>query len=275
MIAASQLAIPQNYTNDLASRELALNQALTLYSQLQQPFELAQALIYAGFYQLQLRNGEKAFTYFNEAKNIAVELGSKYLLTNSDFYIAFAILDQGLDQTALKGHPTDPIKLQQAINLLNNFILSEPAPCFRATALTFLGWAHSDLENYDQALNVLNEAKRIYKEINMETSFGYASYSIMRIHLERENYSAVIAMRSDKITTRLQASFLARAYYETKQFPEAIETLNLFKKQYPNMWQKQDEKRLVDYQNSQKGILSKLLSEPKAHLVYCESDWLP
>jgi DNA-binding winged helix-turn-helix (wHTH) protein len=274
MIAASQLAIAQNYTIDLASRELALNQALTLYRQLQQPFELAQALIYAGFYQLQLRDGEKAFTYFNEAKNIAVQLGSKYLLTNSDFYIAFAILDQGLDQTALKGHPTDPIKLQQAINLLDGFILSEPKPCFYATALTFLGWAYSDLGSYDQALKVLNEAKRLFKEINMETSFSYASYAIMRIHLERQDYSAVIAMSGDKITTRLQANFLARAYYENKQVDEAIETLNIFKQQYPDLWQEEDDQRLVDYRNSQKGILPQLPSEPKAHLVYCESDWL-
>jgi hypothetical protein len=60
MIAASQLAIAQNYTIDLASRGLALNAALDLYRQLQQPFELAQALIYAGFYQVQLHEGEKA-----------------------------------------------------------------------------------------------------------------------------------------------------------------------------------------------------------------------
>ena len=274
MIAASQLAIAQNYTIDVASRELALNKAIALYRQLQQPFELAQTLIYAGFYQLQLHNGEQALVYFNEAKSIATRLGSKPLLNNSNFYIAFAILDQGLDQTALQGHPTDLIKLQQAINLLNDFLLSEPTSYFHASALTFLGWAHSDLRNYDEALNVLSQAKSLYKEMNMDTSFGYASYSIMRIHLERQDYSAVIAMRSDNITTRLQASFLARAYYENKHVDNAIETLNLFKQQHPSLWQEQDNKRLIDYKNSKKGILSQLPSEPKAHLVYCESDWL-
>lgn len=275
MIAASQLAIAQNYTIDVASRELALNKAIALYRQLQQPFELAQTLIYAGFYQLQSHNGEQALVYFNEAKSIATQLGSKPLLNSSNFYIAFAILDQGLDQTALQGHPTDPVKLQQAINLLNDFLLSEPTPYYHASALTFLGWAHSDLSNYDEALNVLSQAKSLYKEMNMDTSFGYASYSIMRIHLERQDYLAVIAMRSDKITTRLQASFLARAYYENKHVDNAIETLNLFKQQHPSLWQEQDNQRLLDYKNSQKGILSQLPNEPKAHLVYCESDWLP
>lgn len=274
MIAASQLAIAQNYTIDLASRELALNNALILYRQLQQPFELAQALIYAGFYQVQLHQGEKALTYFNEAKSIAAQLGSKPLLNNTDFYIAFAMLDQGLDQTALGGHPTRPVKLKQAITLLENFVLNQTSPYYHASALIFLGWAHADLGNLDQALKVLSEAKVLNKEFNMETSFGYSSYSIMRIHLKRQDYSAVIAMSKDKITTRLQANFLARAYYENKHVDQAIETLNIFKQQHPDLWQDQDDQRLADYRNSKKGILPQLTSEPKAHLVYCESDWL-
>jgi DNA-binding winged helix-turn-helix (wHTH) protein len=273
MIAASQLAIAQNYTIDLASREHALNEALALYRQLQQPFELAQALIYAGFYQVQLHDGDKALSYFNEAKQIAAQLGSKPLLNNSDFYIAFAMLDQGLDQTPLGGHPTQTVKLQQAIIRLEDFIKTQPAPYFHASALVFLGWAHSDLGHYDRALKVLSEAKILNKELNMQTSFGYSSYSIMRIHLERQDYSAVIAMSDDKITTRLQANFLARAYFENKQTDKAIQTLKEFKQQQPHLWQSKDEKRLLDYQNSKQGILAQLQTEPKAHLVYCESDW--
>ncbi len=274
MIAASQLAIAQNYTLDLSSREQALKQALKLYRKLQQPFELAQTLIYAGFYQVQLHDGEKALEYFRQAKQIATELDSKPLLKNSDFYIAFAMLDQGLDQTALGSHPTQIEKLEQAIKLLNVFIANQSAPYYHASALVFLGWAHTDLGNYDQALSVLNEAKILSKKLNMETSFGYSSYSIMRIHLERKDYSAVIAMSDDKITTRLQASFLARAYFENNQFDNAIETLKDFKQQQPELWQPEDQKRLLDYQNSKQGIFSQLQTEPKAHLVYCESDWI-
>ncbi|NRB23119.1 winged helix-turn-helix domain-containing protein [Shewanella sp.] len=273
MIAASQLAIAQNYSIDLPTRENALKQALSLYRELQQPFELAQALIYAGFYQVQLHEGMQALNYFNEAKQIATALGSKPLLNISDFYIAFAMLDQGLDQTALGSHPTQAAKLERAIVLLEGFIRSLSAPYYHASALVFLGWAHTDLGNYDQALEVLSEAKALNKALNMETSFGYSSYSIMRIHLERQDYPAVIAMSDDKITTRLQASFLARAYFENNQIDQAIATLSRFKQQHPSLWQHEDTRRLLDYQNSKQGIFSPLQIEPKAHLVYCESDW--
>ncbi|CAM3213881.1 winged helix-turn-helix domain-containing protein [Shewanella violacea] len=273
LIAASQLAIAQNYSFDLPTRANALKQALSLYRKLQQPFELAQALIYTGFYQMQLHEGMKALNYFNEAKQIATALGSKPLLNMSDFYIAFAMLDQGLDQTALGGHPTQATKLERAIVLLEDFIKIQSTPYYHASALVFLGWAHTDLGNYDQALKVLSEAKALNKELNMETSFGYSSYSIMRIHLERQDYSAVIAMSDDKRTTRLQASFLARAYFENNQVDQAIATLSRFKQQHPSLWQSEDTKRLLDYQNSKQGLLTQLQIEPKAHLVYCESDW--
>lgn len=274
MIAASQLAIAQNYTLDLPSREQALNQAIALYRILQQPFELAQALIYAGFYQVQLHDGKKALSYFNEAKSIAAQLGSKPLLNNSYFYIAFAMLDQGLDQTALGRHPTQADKLQQAIILLQDFINRQAAPYYHASALVFLGWAHADLGQYEQALVALNEAKILNKKLNMDTSFGYSSYSIMRIHLARKDYAAIIAMSDDKITTRLQASFLARAYYENKQVDKAIEVLINFKQQQPALWQDKDDQRLIDYRNSRQGNYLQLPREPKAHLVYCESDWI-
>jgi DNA-binding winged helix-turn-helix (wHTH) protein/TolB-like protein len=274
MIAASQLAIAQNYTINLATRELALNESLALYRELQQPFELAQTLIYAGFYQVQLHKGEKALVYFNEAKEIATRLGSRPLLNNTDFHIAFALLDQGLDQTALGGHPTQKDKLQQAITRLENFIKTHPIPYYHASALVFLGWAHSDLENYDQALNSLNQAQILNKQLNMQTSFGYSSYSIMRIHLERQDYSAVIAMKDDKITTRLQANFLARAYFENKETDKSIEVLEQFKQQQPELWLNKDVKRLLDFRSSKQGIFTQLASEPKAHLVYCESDWI-
>lgn len=274
MIAASQLAIAQNYTLDLPSREQALNQALSLYRKLEQPFELAQTLIYAGFYQVQLHQGKKAAAHFNEAKQIAVQLGSKSLSNNSDFYLAFAMLDQGLDQTALGGHPSNHAKLQQAIDLLEAFLKTETTPYYHASALVFLGWAYTDMQHYEQALHYLAQAKKMNKKLNMQTSFGYSSYSMMRIHLQRQDYKAVIAMADDKITTRLQASFLARAYYENKQVDKAILTLTNFKQQQPNLWQDADEKRLIDYSNSQAGALLQLEAEPKAHLVYCESDWI-
>ena len=69
MIAASQFAIAQNYTFDLDKRASALKATISLYKQLQQPYQLAQALNYAGFFQMQLHKGIEASDYFSQAKS--------------------------------------------------------------------------------------------------------------------------------------------------------------------------------------------------------------
>lgn len=272
-IAASQLAIAQNYALDSESREHALEQALSLYKELQQPYELAQALIYAGFYQMQQHQGEIALGYFQQAEEIAKQLVSKPLLNDVKFYTAFAILDQGLDQTAIGGHGRDSNKLRQAIELLEAFKQSQPQDYFLASSLVFLGWAHADLGQYAQALSALEQAKQLNKELSLTTSHAYSSYSIMRVHLAQKNYSAIINMESETISTRLQANYLARAYYENQQIPQAIDTLKQFKQAQPTLWQTEDDIRLTDYQNALNGIVTQLPEEAKAHLVYCESDW--
>jgi hypothetical protein len=64
-----------------------------LYKKSQQSYELAQALNYAGFYHMQLHNGETANRYFPQARDIAKTLGAKPLVEMSDFYIVFSLLD--------------------------------------------------------------------------------------------------------------------------------------------------------------------------------------
>ncbi|CAA0103269.1 Uncharacterised protein [BD1-7 clade bacterium] len=95
----------------------------------------------------------------------------------------------------------------------------------------------------------------------------------MRIHLERKDYAAAINMADDAVTTRLQASFLARAYFENQQTANAIDTLTRFKQRSPSLWKAIDETRLTEFKNAQNGIAIQLRDEPKAHAVYCESDW--
>jgi DNA-binding winged helix-turn-helix (wHTH) protein/tetratricopeptide (TPR) repeat protein len=273
MIAASQFAIAQNYTFDLTTRALALQETLNLYKQLNQPYELAQAFNYAGFYHMQLHDGHTANTYFSQARDIAKKLGAKPLLEVSEFYLAFAMLDQGLDQSALGRHGKDETKLHQAIMHLENFIASNPNSELHGSALVFLGWANTELGNLELALEQLGKAKVLNAQLNMQTTLGYSNYSIMRIHLERGDYHAVIAMADEEMTTRLQAVFLARAYYEIGAVAQAISVLNQFKINQLKLWQPQDELRLGQYQASLSGSKLKLGAEPKAHLVYCESDW--
>jgi len=71
----------------------------------------------------------------------------------------------------------------------------------------------------------------------------------------------------------LQASFLARAFYEKGNVEQAIKVLKDLKKNLPQQWQQADEQRLAQYQGALNGEKLNLGSEPKAHLTYCESDW--
>jgi len=272
-VAASHFAIAQNYTFTLNIRQQSLQQALDLYRQLQHPYELAMALIYAGFYQMQLHDGIAASAYFSEAKTIATQLNAKPLMIDSDFYLAFANLDQGLDQSGLGRHGKNEEKLHEAILQLQRFIKAEPGKIMTANALVFLGWANTELGHFDLALRQLAQAKAINEQYKMPTTFGYSSYSMMRIYLEREDYDAVIDMADETITTRLQASFLARAFYEKGNIEQAIKVLKDLKKKLPQQWQQADEQRLAQYQSVLNGGKLNLGSEPKAHLVYCESDW--
>ncbi|MCJ8296765.1 MAG: winged helix-turn-helix domain-containing protein [Colwellia sp.] len=273
MIAASQFAIAQNYSFDLATRASALQHTLALYKTLQQPYELAQALNYAGFYQMQLHNGHTASGYFSQARAIAQTLGAKHLAEMSNFYLAFAQLDQGLDQSALGRHGKEEKKLHLAVSSLETFIANTSSQELHASALVFLGWANTELGQFDLALVQLTEAKNLNIQLSMLTTLAYSNYSIMRIHLERGDYPAVIAMADEKITTRLQASFLARAYYEASQAEQAIQVLSNFKISHASLWQGKDEIRLAQYQASLAGAKLNLADEPKAHLIYCESDW--
>jgi hypothetical protein len=58
--------------------------------------------------------------YFSQVRDIAKTLGANPLLALSDFYLAFSMLDQGLDQRPLGRHGSDEKKLLQAITLLEN-----------------------------------------------------------------------------------------------------------------------------------------------------------
>ena len=275
MLAASQLAIAQNYHFSLAERETALQKALEQYRQLKQPYELAQVLIYAGFYQMQLHNGARAADYFREAQQIADQLQAQMLMRYARFYQAFATLDQGLDQTAIGGHSRNTGKLRQATQLLLEFVSQPPEPLLYTSAQIFLGWAYTELEDYVAAERHLQQALTLKDTQRMPTTFAYASYSLMRLYLLQADYDAVIALAKHPISTRLQANYLARAYYEQGDLAQAQTVLITFKQRYPTLWHPTDELRLSQYQHASSGQPLSLQPEPAAHLVYCESDWAP
>lgn len=108
----------------------------------------------------------------------------------------------------------------------------------------------------------------------MTTTLAYVRYSTMRVFLAQQDYDAVIAMAKYPLLTRLQAVYLARAYFETGQTAAALAVLDQFQRQRPEQWQPDDQRRRVRYQQAMQGQSIPLAAEPNAHLVYCETDWL-
>lgn len=249
---------------------------------------------------MQLHRGDLAAQYFAEADQLASQQKLVGLKREAEFFQAFALLDQGLDQTSIGGHPQAPEKLRQAIAALKAVINSNAQGVAQVSSLVFMGWAHADLNEYEQSRRYLNQAKQLSQDYRMPATYGYASYSLMKTYLDERNYASVIQLKDDPLTTRLQAIYLARAYYETGQARQAIATLNRLKNNLPELWQTQDSQRLRQYQQAaskaeqalsieQQQVrpnlsnntptppnlpaFAQLQPEPDAHLVYCESDW--
>lgn len=280
-IAATELAIAQNYRFPLDERSTALAAAIAAYRTLEQPYDLAQALIYGGFFQLQLHRGDLAQDYFQEAAEIARQLGATPLISLSELYLGFASLDQGLDQSSLGRHGQHSEYLHKALQQFQSFIDTAPTELYLAHARFFRGWALADLARtattaersryFAQALDELQQAQMHYQTLQMPTSIGYSNYSILWIYLQQQQYDKAVQAARSPDTTRLQARYLARAYYEQQKPEQARQVLEEFHKRWPQLWQEDDTQRLRLYQQ---GDYQPLPPEPLPHLVYCESDWL-
>lgn len=283
MVIATEFALARNFILPMDVRKQSLDTAIAGYRALAYPYELTQTLIYAGFFNMQLHRGDQAAQYFDEAHALAHRHGLNDLLKLARFYQAFALLDQGLDQQALGRHGRDAEKLRSAINAFQAVLNDKQSTVLKTGTLVFLGWAYADLDDYNTARVYLEQAKTLSDRYRMPVTYGYASYSLMKTYLDEGNFQAVITMKADRITTRLQAIYLARAYYEQGQASEAAAVLLHLQQSLPAIWQPEDDQRLKHYQqmsqqHSEKGThaitpFAALLPEPDAHLVYCESDW--
>ncbi|MDO6525942.1 winged helix-turn-helix domain-containing protein [Motilimonas sp. 1_MG-2023] len=275
-IADSLFAIAQNYNVAIARRQQALQQAIELYKQLNQPFELATALAYQGFVFIQLKQGKAAQGPLSAAQNISQTLGATALEQTIHFYLAFAQLDQGLDQSSLGRHGQNRTAILGAIADFKSLLPKLALSANQANTLFMLGWAYSDLGQYDQALDYLKKAELNYRQLKLSTSLGYSRYSQMRIYLDLADFDAVIALgNANKATTKLEYTYLARAYYEKGLYKKASTTLLNLKQALPTQWQNQDAQRLATYQAATVSqTKTELPAEPVAHGVYCESDWL-
>ena len=276
-IIASHFALARNFSLPIEQRLQHLQHTLEGYQQLQYPYELMQAQLYAGYFHMQLHQGDIAEQYFADASQLAMQLGSHHWQQVSQFYLAFAVLDQGLNQQQRGGHAQRPERLQQAITALNRYLSEDHNPHWHAAAQLFLGWAYADLGQYEKASTTLMQAYQNNQQLGMPITAAYADFSWMYVQLQLNQPQAVIDHAAGRQPiTRLQARYLARAWHQLGHSQQAAEVLSRFQQQHPDLWLPQDEQRLRDYRNAHAsgGSQSMLLAaELLPHLVYCESDW--
>lgn len=266
-IAASRFALAQNYTLPLAEREAALNEAIMLWRSLAMPFELAQALTYQGFYQLQLHQGGKAVAPLDEAVSLTRQLGAQRLGQQAQLYRAFADMDQGL---VLTGQPQRDL-LNKAVMQFDQLLAAGLLPeKEQADAQVFSGWALAALGQFEQANARQQLAQQFFSQQSMAVSFGYSVYSQMWNALQRNQLETVIQLGEQPIETRLQLRYLAEAYHRTQQYKLAAQAFAQIRLRFTDSWRAEDNQILTAYRLQPERGLGPLAS---AHQVYCETDW--
>lgn len=275
MMAASHFALAQNYRMAIDQRLEALQQAILLYKELGQGYELAEVLVYASFFHIQLHNGKEAEEYARQARVNIAQLGGHRLADALRFYEAFALLDQGLDQSFRGGHPQDRAMLLHAIEKFEKLLSTTSSRTAKADTRVMLAWAYADLQEYQRALDLLLQAKRENENMSMEATTGVVIYSLMRVYLALEDYPQVIALGAEPVSMRQQLAYLARAYFEQGDYAQAVNTMEQLQGQFPSQWTDNDAHRLASYRQAlETGNDLSLPLESPAHAVYCESDWL-
>ncbi|NAW60253.1 MULTISPECIES: winged helix-turn-helix domain-containing protein [unclassified Vibrio] len=265
-IADTQLAIARNYSLPLSERQQALDQAITAYRELHQPYELTEALLYAGFFHLQQHQGRRAEALFREAQTYAKTLGNPHFREMVRFYLAFAMLDQGL-------FAADQLKLQQAIQRMTELLPQLDNPLLALSTHIFLGWGYAAQGDTAKAEQYLLQAIELGDNGSAPTTHHYAVYSLMKLYLDQGQYQRVLALQHYPVTTRLQARYLARAHSALGEHQRAVATLAQFAQQFPHYWGETDQHQLENYQRLASGQTIPLQIEPQAHSVYCETEW--
>lgn len=274
-VASSHLALARNDYLALAARETHLEKALALFTELGQPYELAEAQIYAAFFYLQSHRGQAAYNIIQAAAAGTQQLNNYRNRQTIAFYQAFALLDQGLDQTHRGLHERNPPLLQQAIIEFDQLLQQKLPTMMESQALVLQGWGLAEANNYDRALGNYQQAMALSRATNLTATFGYAVYSAMHIHLQQGNYTEVLELGQEPVHTRQQLAYLARAHYELGQFSTAAETLERMQSDFANQWGAADTEKLEQYRLAvQSGEKQALPIELPAHGIYCESDWL-
>jgi len=269
--AKTWLAMGQNYTFDFEPRMDFLDQAAQWYGKLNDQMQLANTLAYQGFLYIQYHHGDKAIIPLQVSFQISQTIGAVQAELLSRFLLAFAALDQGISRRdAGKFHHLQ-IAAQSFIALRNDPRLLKHSQLFADTSL-LLGWTVSEQDNHQQAVHYIKEAWKIYRDLKMTTSSAYSIMSLVKEHVDMAQWQQALQFINHPNPTKRTRQYLARSYYELKQYQQAIALAELNKLLNASQWTERDEAQLERYRQVNSTQYHTILPpEPSAHSTYCES----
>lgn len=269
----THLAIAQNYYFPTQMRVSAIKQAKTLFQSSGNNFHLIDTLIYQAYFLIQFHEGARAEKALIKAKMLLKNTNDVKRTRLIDFFSAFAILDQGID----RGTGTNKKALRQAITQFEQLIsLTEPLQIGsqHADSILLLGWAHAELKQTDKANKLYERAINLYQTMGYENSKTLAIISLMDEQLKLAQWENVISLAEGNAVGYLGGKYLARAYYQTKQFDKAWQTLSSVELNFKEQWQQEDSARLIDYATSSDELIIQALgNEVSSHITYCDALW--
>ncbi len=270
--AKTLLSMGENYTFNFKQRIDFLKRATKLYQQLDNKIQLVNTLSYTGFLYIQYHQGGKALFPLQTSFQIVKSIGAVQAELYNHYLLAFAALDQGIN------HKNDKEKMQylniaqqQFMNLRNDPRLLRDSQLYAYSSL-LLGWAVSEQGKHTQAINYMQQSLDISRDLKQEKSTAYSIMSLAREYVTLQNWKQALQYVNSSNLNKRTRQYLARSYYELKQYNKAVKLAEFNKSLNVSKWTPQDDAQLDRYRLSDANKLYlKLPPEPGAHTTYCEA----
>jgi len=270
--AKTLLSMGENYTFNFEQRIGFLKRATKLYKQLNNKIQLVNTLSYTGFLYIQYHQGGKALLPLQSSFQIVKSIGAVQAELYNHYLLAFAALDQGINHKNAK----EKIQFlnnaeQQFMNLRRDPRLLRGSQLYAYSSL-LLGWTVSEQGKHTRAINYMKQSLEISREIKQENSTAYSIMSLVREYVTLQNWKQALQYIDNRNLNKRTRQYLARSYYELKQYNKALKLAELNKSLSLSNWTQQDDAQLMRYRlvNISKHYVQ-LPPEPGAHTTYCEA----
>jgi len=270
--AKTLLSMGENYTFSFEQRLDFLKRAANLYRLLDNKIQLVNTLSYTGFLYIQYHQGGKALFPLQTSFQIVKSIGAVQAELNNHYLLAFAALDQGMNQNTVKQKMQYlDIAAQQFMNLRSDPRLLRDSKLYAYSGL-LLGWTFSEQGKHGKAINYMKQSLDISRDLKLEKSVEYNIMSLTGEYLTLQNWKQALQYIDSPNLNKRTRQYLARSYYELKQYDKALKLAEFNKSLNPSNWTHQDDAQLNRYRlvNTSKQY-QQLPLEPGAHTTYCES----